>query len=241
MVEGERERHRPSVTTPVVRGRLAGCGAGVDGRRIVVAGVALLVAHNAVVAVVHSEAIMLLVNVAFAAMMTGWAYRRGLHRNEVIGQLRWRSAVVGAAVAAGLAASILVVVQVGLLPPKGETVALAPGELWFRLLIGIPVGTALCEELIFRGVLLAAWDRVVTRPVSTAATSAMFGLWHVAAEVQRLDGFSIAVLSGVAATTAVSAFALCPLRRRTGDLVAPTVLHATVNAGVFASLAFASS
>jgi len=241
MVEGERERHRPSVTIPVLRGRLTGGGAGVDGRRIVVAGLALLVAHNAVVAVVHSEAIMLLVNVAFAAVMTSWAYRRGLHRNEVVGRLRWRSAVVGAALTAGVAVAILAAVQVGLLPPHGETVALAPGELWFRLLIGIPIGTALCEELIFRGVLLAAWDRVATRPVSTAATSAMFGLWHVAAEAQRLGGVSLAVLTGVAATTAVSAFVLCPLRRLTGDLVAPTVLHAAVNAGIFASLALPSS
>ena len=208
---------------------------------MLVAGVALLVAHNAVVAVVHSEVIMLLVNLAFAAVMTGWAYRQGLHRNEVIGRLRWRSAVAASAAAAVVVASILVAIQVGLLPPKGETMALAPGELWFRLLVGIPVGTALCEELIFRGVLLAAWDSVVRRPASTAATSAMFGLWHVAAEAQRLGGFSAAMLSGVAATTAVSAFVLCPLRRRTGDLVAPTVLHSTVNAGILASFVFASS
>jgi len=214
----------------------------VRARRLAIACIVLLLTHNVIVLVLHDEVATLLVNVMVAAGVVAMGVRWGLRREEIVGRPRWWSVAIASGLLAAVAVAGVAAVWVGQLPPAGATGgtdAPVPG-IWFRLLIGIPVGTALCEELIFRGVILAAWDRVTTTTMSTMVTSVMFGLWHLAAEVRRVGGLSPAVSVGVVATTAASALVLCPLRRRAGDLIAPIVLHAAVNVVVLASIAFAA-
>jgi membrane protease YdiL (CAAX protease family) len=118
-------------------------------------------------------------------------------------------------------------------------------RLAYHLWIRIPLGTAVAEEFIFRGVLFAAWaaDGHSEMRAATYASLA-FGLWHVSptiigirmnepdASTRRL---AVAVVGAIVLTTLVG-LALAWLRVETGSLLAPIVLHAGVNS----SAAFAA-
>src|SRR5579862_3252349 len=52
----------------------------------------------------------------------------------------------------------------------------------------IPLGTVVFEELLFRGVLLAALLRVTTPPGAIAADAVLFGLWHVPPALNAASG-----------------------------------------------------
>ena len=83
---------------------------------------------------------------------------------------------------------------------------------------------------------------------AVAASSALFGLWHVVPTLVRLEqnpagGYAVNGLAhvglvavAVAITTVAGGF-FCWLRLRTRSLAAPIVLHATVN-GVAAWIAW---
>lgn len=107
------------------------------------------------------------------------------------------------------------------------------GALVYQTLVRVPLGTALPEELAFRGVLFAAWlgEGEVTAYLVSAAT---FGLWHAApsATMVRLNapGASLAApVAGTIVLTALAGAALTWLRVETGSLAAPFGLHATLN------------
>ncbi|NLU82344.1 CPBP family intramembrane metalloprotease [Rhodococcus sp. HNM0569] len=92
------------------------------------------------------------------------------------------------------------------------------------ILVHIPIGTVLTEELLFRGALsasLLAWPA----GWGSALHAAAFGLWHVRGA--RVAGESVA---GTVVVTAASALVFDALRRGTGSVVAPMLLHFAVNA-----------
>ncbi len=112
------------------------------------------------------------------------------------------------------------------------------GELVRYALIRIPLGTALLEEVAFRGVLFGAWDAVASTAAAVIGSSAVFGLWHVGPtwEALRLNRFAggprraaAAVAAGVLAT-AVGGVGLVALRLLTGGIWGPLFVHASVNA-----------
>jgi uncharacterized protein len=106
----------------------------------------------------------------------------------------------------------------------------------------IPVGTVLLEEVAFRGVLWGLLRRLGGTVLATAASSALFGLWHIlpslglatdneaigSAVGQGKSAQAITVL-GTVLFTAASGVVLCELRRRSGSLLAPAGLHWAVN------------
>jgi uncharacterized protein len=109
-------------------------------------------------------------------------------------------------------------------------------RLAYQVLVRVPVGTAATEELVFRGVLFAAW---LQHGLAEAwiVSSVTFGLWHVSPTVNlvranRPDAGAArvagAVAVAVAATTAAGA-SLVLLRYLTGSLLAPWALHAALN------------
>ncbi len=117
--------------------------------------------------------------------------------------------------------------------------------LAYQVLIRIPLGTALLEEVAFRGVLPALFGG----PSVSAAlwSSVAFGLWHVAPTINLIEANRPAtpsrtrmavVLGTVVFTAAVGAF-LVWLRWRTGSLSAGFALHACVNS--LATLAAAAA
>ncbi|HEY7875315.1 MAG TPA: type II CAAX endopeptidase family protein [Actinomycetota bacterium] len=110
------------------------------------------------------------------------------------------------------------------------------GALVYQTLVRVPLGTALLEELAFRGVLLASWRDLGTTP-AVLLSSAVFGLWHISPTINlvranrpgastagtaRTAGFAVGV-------TTVAGTALAGLRLWTGSLYVPFAIHATVN------------
>lgn len=164
----------------------------------------------------------------------GWA-TLGLARAGVRPGLRWGAA--GAAlVAAGLALALV-------WPPAAPFLAdervagLSPAGLALRVLVRIPLGTVVLEEIAFRGVLFGTWSRHRSTAAAVAGSSAVFGLWHIGptmvllaenAVVLDAGGLVLAV-AGSVALTATAGVVFCALRLRTGSLVAPAVVHTATN------------
>ena len=115
----------------------------------------------------------------------------------------------------------------------------------FEVAVRIPFGTALSEELIFRGAVLALLERRHPPFAAAAITSALFGLWHVlpaldsiAANAPDRDApaDSLSTVAGTVMTTAAAGAAFAWLRRRSGSILAPAILHAAMNAGGFIAI-----
>lgn len=108
----------------------------------------------------------------------------------------------------------------------------APEDVVYRTLVRIPVGTALFEEVLFRGVLFGALlDH--SRPTAVVGSAVAFGLWHLepARLMARMNGRPVVptIAATVAVTTAAGA-ALAVVRVAGGGLALPIALHASVNA-----------
>lgn len=122
--------------------------------------------------------------------------------------------------------------------------------LW-HLFVRIPLGTALAEEVIFRGVLsgllASSLDedpkhvRTTLLPpgIGGGASSVLFGLWHVLPSLEIAKA-NVAVrravhgraAHGVALAVGVSTlagFGLHLLRQRSGHVVAPVLVHLVAN------------
>ena len=130
---------------------------------------------------------------------------------------------------------------------KDERVAHLSGKgLAYQVLVRIPLGTALLEEVAFRGVLVGAWI-ASGRPSAIAWSSLVFGLWHVGPTINLVranrPGASTAVavrtVAGAVVFTTAAGALFAWLRLEYG-LLAPLAMHASVNglasiASVFAS------
>ena len=115
----------------------------------------------------------------------------------------------------------------------------------FETLVRIPLGTALAEEVIFRGALLGLFTQRHSPVVAAWMSSALFGLWHVLPTLRTLPGSPAgahvhgnperiggAVLAAVT-STALGGYGLAWLRFRSGSLAAPVVAHASLNATAY--------
>jgi membrane protease YdiL (CAAX protease family) len=118
-----------------------------------------------------------------------------------------------------------------------------PAGTAYRATVRIPLGTVLLEEVAFRGVLLALFAAIVPPGLAVAATSALFGLWHVvptatALEINGVAGGRTVLVIATVVGMAVGGAVLCWLRLATGGLAAPAAIHtgATATATVAAYL-----
>jgi membrane protease YdiL (CAAX protease family) len=112
------------------------------------------------------------------------------------------------------------------------------GALGFYVLVRIPLGTAVTEEVVFRGVLFAAWGSAGATPLEAALLASLaFGLWHIAPTIIGLrmnepdaSGRKVmAAVMGAVILTAVAGLLLTWLRVETGSLLTPIIIHAGVN------------
>ena len=109
----------------------------------------------------------------------------------------------------------------------------------YQVVVRIPVGTVLWEEVAFRGVLQAAFRRVMSERAAMAATSAAFGLWHIRPTLQalRVNGLAgdrrlaAGRTAAVVALTAAAGVVLSGLRARSGSLAPPVLLHLAASSG----------
>jgi membrane protease YdiL (CAAX protease family) len=169
----------------------------------------------------------------------------GLARSSWPTGLRWgatAAALVGTAYAL---ASVAGPVREAL--PDGDG-GLGRTALW-TVLVVIPLGTVLPEELAFRGLLLALCRRYGLLAASLLS-SGLFGLWHVVpslgggtanatmASVVGADAAGTVVRVVITVVfTALAGVVLCCLRLRSDSLLAPVLAHWAVNGlGVIVTL-----
>ena len=124
--------------------------------------------------------------------------------------------------------------------PDGEG-GLGRAALW-TVLVVIPLGTVLPEELAFRGLLLALLGRRHGVRAAILLSSGLFGLWHVVPSLGggpanamiagTVGGDAPGMAARVVVTvlfTSLAGVVLCALRLRSGSLLAPVLAHWTVN------------
>jgi uncharacterized protein len=162
----------------------------------------------------------------------------GLARSSWPAGLRW-----GAAAATLVGAAYVLVYLTG---PVREALSDGGGSLGrvalWRVLVVIPLGTVLPEELAFRGLLLALLGRRYGVVAGILLSSGLFGLWHVVpslgggtanATIASVVGADAAgMVARVVVTvgfTSLAGAVLCWLRLRSGSLLAPILAHWTVN------------
>ena len=211
---------------------------------------ALLTWSNVVVpALPPTPAVRAAANLAASAVLLVAARRGGMtwpdlglgRRDAGVGA-RWGGAaftVVAVGYGVALAVPALRHVLAGAAP--GETT----GTTVLRVALLVPLGTVLCEELAFRGVLHTLALRVLPPGTAVAVVSAVFGLWHVgSAQVPAGSpgpptGEVVPVL-GVVVLTTIGGLVFGWLRHRSGSLLAPMGLHLGTNSlGLVASAAAA--
>jgi membrane protease YdiL (CAAX protease family) len=165
----------------------------------------------------------------------------GLHHRHAAAGTRLATAHAVGPVVGLLAASTLPWVEDALADPR--VADLPAREVGRRALIDIPIGTAVYEEVVFRGVLLGLLRRHGSDAVAVAGSSALFGLWHVLpALADRQHNPTVAgrpapvTVGATVASTALAGAWFAAIRLRSGSLLAPILLHAGVNvAGLLAA------
>lgn len=162
----------------------------------------------------------------------------GLARATLASGLRWGGGAV-VVIAAVLATAVALA---DLLPGVGSLLAderadLEGTALAAAVLVRIPLGTAVFEEVLFRGVLLAVLLRETRPTPALVVGSLVFGLWHVAptAVALELNGVAagspegVGAIVGAVVVTTVAGLGFTWLRLRSGSLLAPVLAHWATN------------
>jgi uncharacterized protein len=200
---------------------------------------------------VLGETLYVVRNLLLTAGLLAIAHRGGVWRLVGLGRQRWRTGALW-----GGAAALVVALVVGVGALLGDQLApvaallsddradLSTGELYYHALLRIPLGTALFEEVAFRGVLLALLLRVTSQVRAVAWSSVVFGLWHVAPTIVALrvndiapgSGEGLLAILGAVGVTTVAGVVFCWLRLASGSLLAPVLTHwATNSLGLLAA------
>lgn len=163
----------------------------------------------------------------FAALVGLGASELGLARARAAAGLRLGLVAMGAV--AGVATAVLLVV--GPEPfVEDEQLAIGAGEVLYRALVRIPLGTVVLEELAFRGIVLALLLRRLEARGAALVSAALFALWHVPPILGGTGG--AAELGGTLVATFVAGVAFAWLRLRSDSLLAPLLGHQATNAVV---------
>jgi uncharacterized protein len=112
----------------------------------------------------------------------------------------------------------------------------------YTLLLRIPFGTAMAEELIFRGALLGLFMQRHRPWVAALFSSLVFGVWHVlptlnslgtnpgASAAQNNPFLQAGAVALVVLATGVAGMFFSWLRLRSGSILAPWLTHTGFNA-----------
>ncbi len=207
---------------------------------------AVVLAYGVLIARVVPDALYVPVNLAAAALALIAARRAGVSWRDLgLARDRMRSGLrLGALTVIPIAA----VVAAGLALPwtrdffrDTTIVSASTAEAGYTLFLRIPFGTALAEELIFRGALLGLYLRRHRPWVAVLMSSAVFGFWHVLPTLDSLGTnpgaaatassvvLRIAAVAFVVLSTGVAGAFFCALRLRSGSVLAPWLTHTAFN------------
>ena len=156
-------------------------------------------------------------NLVFASIAVGVAVRLGVGVRALGVDPRRPLRGSGLGVVGGLAVGI----------------AFAALELVVFVVFVFPLKTALPEELLFRGVLLALWGRAPSPLQALLVSSAAFGLWHLTVTWETAGavepGGFIVLRAGIYAVLlgglAVAGALFGLLREASGGLAGPAIAH----------------
>lgn len=113
---------------------------------------------------------------------------------------------------------------------------------WYRAAVRFPLGTALFEEVAFRGVVYGMWRRAGASTLrASLASSALFGVWHIIPAHQTLVGAGsdtsptrrAALVGAGVVASAVSGLGFVRMRIVSGNLAAPWATHAAFNSSSY--------
>ena len=162
----------------------------------------------------------------------------GLARSTWLSGLRWGAAAATVVGVAYALAYLVTPVRQALPESAG---GIGRSVLW-PVLVVIPLGTVLPEELAFRGLLLALLGRRYGLLAGILLSSGLFGLWHIVpslgggtanatmASVVGADaGGTVVRVVVTVVFTSLAGVVLCWLRLRSNSLLAPVLAHWTVN------------
>ncbi|MCU0667441.1 MAG: CPBP family intramembrane metalloprotease [Patescibacteria group bacterium] len=135
----------------------------------------------------------------------------------------------------------------------GENLANANGKLLtFEAAIRIPFSTALVEEILFRGVLLGLLLSLMPTLQALILSSILFGLWHIFPTIKSLEqndvttkivkdkkGRQGAGVVGAVIVTGFAGFIFGWLRILAGSVLAPWLVHWSINASGVLGIAVA--
>lgn len=175
------------------------------------------------------------VNLGFAAVVLYLARRAGLSWDDLgLSRERLRRGSAIGLIAIGVITTVLAAIT--FVPavaeqfrsagtPDAETVA-------WSVLVRIPFGTALPEEVLFRSVLLGILLNRLRPSRAAVASAGLFGLWHVLPTLDGASAFSggLAVVAVAVVATTVAGAGLAWLRVHADSLIAPVAAHAAINA-----------
>ena len=163
----------------------------------------------------------------------------GLDARAVGLDLSIRGLAVGALIGALIAAPLFILASKARTAPivaDKRSAGLAGRRLAYQTIVRVPLGTAVLEEVAFRGVLFAAVEDGGTLRAAVVSSIA-FGLWHIMPSLNMLDAnrsgapphAKLIFAAGTVLLTTMAGLGLVGLRVETGDLGAPLALHATLN------------
>jgi membrane protease YdiL (CAAX protease family) len=122
----------------------------------------------------------------------------------------------------------------------------APASVMYHSLVRFPVGTALFEEVAFRGVLEGLWRRRSGPRTARMVSAVAFGAWHLMPTYRLYPEMSVAsaaprrserVLAalGSAVLTGAAGASFSWLRTKRDSVAAPWLAHASYNSLAFAA------
>ncbi len=179
-------------------------------------------------------------NLGLTALFLAGAYVVGLRLPDLglTPRALARSSLLGAAI--GLVLALPPVAFIVISPfVTGETVQagdindLSSGEMAFRLAFRVPIGTSLTEELTFRGVLFALWQRAAGLRGAVLGTAVVFALWHVVitfgtvADSEVVEQPALIALGYIGSLLGlfIGGLFFAVLRWRTGSVAGPFFFH----------------
>ncbi len=213
-------------------------------------GVALLAVHNVAVHRLLPAPADAALNLATAVGLTTFARHAGCSRSDLgIGVEDARSGLragLGAAALAGGAVALAAALPATRRYFHDRRVSgVGRGEAAYHVAVRIPLATALAEELLFRGALLALFRQRRSPATAVLWTSLLFGAWHVLPTIDHYQGNPASDLAAdpgrgrwlaVLATTlstAAAGGAFGWLRLRSRSVLAPILAHAAVDVSAY--------
>lgn len=135
----------------------------------------------------------------------------------------------------------------------GDDLAHASGKLiTYEATIRVPFGTALLEEVLFRGVLLGLLLQHNSTVVAVLISSVIFGLWHILPTISMLESNKIIAKAnsdlkhrrygsviGVVIITTTAGILFSWLRIISNSIIAPWLVHWSINSSGMLGVAIA--